>query len=98
MHRKNTGSIVYKLSTDGGDIWGTETELAASKDDHRITMGGTSVGNDGGRVQPAWFNDDLNDLKTNKDNSIEIAAFVPSVILGTGFGYSSPFVSISYVA
>ena len=67
-----TGNIVYQKSTDGGGTWGGETAMSVTGDDHRLVIGGTSVGTDGGRWMPVWFNDDLNDLLTNADNSIEI--------------------------
>jgi len=67
--------IHYKLSTDGGTIWGTETAVSVdTEDDHRGVAAGQSVGDDGGRFMPVWFNDDLNDLLVNSTNSVEIAA------------------------
>lgn len=69
-----TGSIKYKKSTDGGTTWGSESALSVTSDDHRLIYGGTSVGDDGGRFAPCWYNDDLDDLVTNADNSVEIAA------------------------
>lgn len=69
-----SGSIQYKKSTDGGGAWGSATALSVTSDDHRLICSGGSVGNAGGRWQPIWFNDDLNDMVTNKDNSVEIDA------------------------
>ena len=69
-----TGSILYKKSDDDGGTWGAATAMSATSDDHRLIMGGTSVGDEGGRWQPIWFNDDLIDLVTNTDNSVEISA------------------------
>lgn len=90
------GSVVYKKSTDGGLTWGTETAMSETSDDHKVVLGGTSVDSNGGRWQPIWFNDDLQDLITNKLNSVEIAASV--VAAGTQYGYSDPLISINYVA
>lgn len=69
----STGHIKYKSSSDGGTTWGSETDLSVTNDDHRGIYGGTMATTDGGRFQPCWFNDDLNDLITNFDNSIEFA-------------------------
>ena len=82
-----TGSIKYKKSTDGGGNWGSEKNMSVTSDDHKTVYGGTSIGNgDSGRWGPIWFNDDLNDLITNKDNSVEISPLLfDSAILGCNF-------------
>lgn len=77
-----TGSIKYKKSTDGGSNWGSETALSATSDDHCALISGSSIGDSGGRFQPIWFNDDLNDLITNYDNGVSIAAVA---VEGTNF-------------
>ncbi len=71
-----TSDIVYKISAGGTmDNWGSEQVYSeASPDDLRAVMGGRTVGDDGGRWQPVWFNDDNNDLLVNLVNDIEIAA------------------------
>lgn len=89
------GSVLYQKSTDGGDTWDGETAMSVTSDDHRMSTGGTSIGNDGGRFQPFWFNDDLNDLVTNKDNSIEFGVAVAAAAVDI-YGYSDVFVNISY--
>jgi len=66
------GSVYYVKSSDGGGSWETTIDLSVTDDDHRAVFGGSSVGEDGGRWQPIWFNDDLTDLMTNKDNSVEL--------------------------
>ncbi len=68
-----TGHIVYQLSQDNGTTWDGETAMSVTNDDHRVVIGGTSIQDDGGRWMPIWYNDDLDDLKTNSDNSIEIS-------------------------
>ena len=90
------GSIIYKESRDDGDSWIGPGLVSETADDHRLIMGGTSIGNDGGRFQPAWFNDDLNDLLTNK-----LTSSVFGVSGGGGditqyitFNYSDSFNSI----
>ncbi|KKN07625.1 hypothetical protein LCGC14_1065100 [marine sediment metagenome] len=67
-------TLRYKLSDDGGDTWGTETSLSQSADDFRWLSASHSIGDDGGRVSPIWFNDDLNDVLVNNSLSVEIAA------------------------
>jgi len=72
-----TVDIKYKKSADGGASWGAQqdySELAA--DNLRMVWAGMSVGTDGGKFQPAWFNDDLDDLYVNLVNDVHIA---PSV-------------------
>ena len=68
----------YKKSTDGGDTWEAEEPMSEdAEDDHRYSECGASVGNDGGRFQMVWFNDDLNDLITNVNNGVSIPAAAP---------------------
>lgn len=74
-----TTDIVFHISTDGMGAWGSEqaySELGA--DDNRIVAAGRTVGDDGGRYQPAWANDDLLDIYVNEVNDIEIAASAPA--------------------
>lgn len=77
-----TCDIVYHISTDGMGVWGSEQAYSeASPDDLRYVQSGRTVGDDGGRYQPIWFNDDLLDLFINEVNDVEIAAsaavFIP---------------------
>ncbi len=67
----------YKLSTDGMDSWEIETQLSVTDDDHKCIYSGGFVDAAGGRFMPMWLNEDLDDLITNKDNSIEIPAAPP---------------------
>ncbi len=72
-----TVDVKYKKSTDGGTTWGSEQDYSqASADDIRAVWAGISIGSDGGRFQPTWFNDDLDDLFVNVANSILVEAFV----------------------
>lgn len=79
----------YKKSDDGGGTWGSETAISEGTDDDlRGVFGGSSVGDDGGRFQPCWHNDDLDDFITNKVNSVEIsAAAVGGRIMGALGGH-----------
>lgn len=72
----SSGSVAakYKKSTDDGATWAGETSVSVTSDDHRYITGGTSIGDDGGRIQPVWYNDDLTDMVTNADNGVEITA------------------------
>jgi hypothetical protein len=65
----------YKVSTDGGTTWGSETALSETTDDHRgiWTDLSTAYGT-AGRFSPVWKNDDLFDLVTNAGNSVELTA------------------------
>ncbi len=73
-----TVDVKYKKSTDGGTTWGSEQSYSeAAADDIRALWAGISVGPDGGRFQPAFFNIDLTDLFVNLANSVYIA---PSVL------------------
>ena len=66
--------VVFHKSADGGDAWGTEQPYSETNDDNRNIGGGRTVGNNGGRIQWGFYNDDLADLFVNLVNDIEIAA------------------------
>ena len=72
-----TADVKYKKSTDGGTTWEAEEDYSeATEDDIRGVWSGVSVGLLGGKFQPMWFNDDLDDLFHNLVNSVDIE--VPS--------------------
>ncbi len=73
----SVGAIVYQKSINGGTNWGGQTAMSVTVGDHKLVIGGTSVGDSGGRWMPIWFNDDTRDLITNFDNSIEIPEVEP---------------------
>jgi hypothetical protein len=66
-------STFYKLSTDDGSTWGTETAISETVDDLRmISAGGICPSGASGRFEPSWVNDDLDDLVSNYANSVAI--------------------------
>ena len=72
-----TVDAVYHLSTDNMGTWASESAYSeAAADDIRIISAGRSVGNDGGRYQPAFYNDDNIEILVNEVNDVEIAAAV----------------------
>jgi len=67
--------VVFHKSTDGMGSWGAEQAYSESApDDFRNVDGGRTVGNDGGRIQWSFFDDDEVDIYVNLVNDIEIAA------------------------
>jgi hypothetical protein len=70
-----TVDAVYHLSTDDMGTWDAESAYSeAAADDLRLVHAGRTVGDAGGRYQPAFWNDDLNDIFVNETNDVEIAA------------------------
>lgn len=71
----DTVDVHYKKSDDGGANWGAEQDYSeGANDDFRAVWAGISVGDAGGKFQPAWFDDDFNDLLCNLTNDVDIAA------------------------
>ncbi len=67
--------VVFHLSDDDLATWEAEeaySEQAA--DDFRMIGSGRTTGNDGGRYQPIWHDDDQTELYVNETNDVEIAA------------------------
>ena len=76
-----SSDIVYHISTDGMGIWGTEQAYSEdTPDDIRLVNAGRTVGDSGGRYQPAFYNDDLFNIFINEVLDIEIA------VAGVGVG------------
>lgn len=67
-------NVYYKKSTDDGSTWGSQTAYGEDADADIRTVTGGACGTAGGRFQPLFFNDDLNDIFVNLTNDIEIAA------------------------
>lgn len=70
-----TVDVVYHKSDDGMATWGSElTYSEAAQDDNRRVSGTRTIGDNGGRIQWSWYNDDLLDIYVNLVNDIEIFA------------------------
>ncbi len=71
----NNIEVFYQVSTDDLTSWDGEVVMSEDGvDDLRSTHAGRTVGDSGGRFQPSWFNDDLNDVLINETNDEVIAA------------------------
>lgn len=64
----------FKLSVNGMTDWGTEQTYGIENANLRIVRAGHTVGDDGGRVMPAWYSESITDLLVNDGNDVEIAA------------------------
>lgn len=93
-----TVDVVYHLSDDGMGSWGAEQAYSeAAADDIRLVPAGRTVGDDGGRYQPCFYNSDLRDIFVNETNDVEItaaAAFVLGQAAITGVGSLVPAASL----
>ena len=70
-----TVTAYYQKSTDGMTNWDGQAAMQAdAADDERWISAGAVKAAWGGKFQPVWFNDDLNDIFTNTDNGVSIAA------------------------
>ncbi len=68
-------AVFYQKSADGGANWGGQTAMQADAEDNERWISCGAVKKEwGGKFQPVWFDDDDNDLFTNTDNGISIAA------------------------
>lgn len=72
----------YKKSEDGGDTWGSQLAYQedVADDERYIAAGHSTPGAAAGRFEPVFFNDDLNDLLVNVNNSVEITVAPPVAI------------------
>ena len=85
-----TVDCVFHISTDGMGAWGTEKAYSeAAADDIQLLTAGRSVGNDGGRYQPAFYNDDLGDIFVNEVNDVEIVAVSGALTISEVDGLTS---------
>jgi len=81
-----TVDVVFHLSDDNLATWEAESAYSeAAADDNRRVQGGRTIGTSGGRIQWAFFNDDLNDLFVNEVNDIEIEAVEGDHAISFGF-------------
>lgn len=71
----NDGRVKFINSSDGGQTWSSPVELDMG-DDFRSTLGGISVGNDGGWYMPQYHNDDANDILVELAFAVHIPPFV----------------------
>jgi len=67
--------VVFYKSDDGMGSWGDEQAYSETTDDYRLVHGGRTIGDDGGRIQWSFYDDDEVDIYVNLVNDIEIAAF-----------------------
>lgn len=82
-----TVNVVYHKSSDDGSTWGSEQAYSeAAADDLRRVSSGRTSSNRGGRWQPAFFNDDLNNVYINLTNDVAIAgsAAIAAVLAAAG--------------
>ena len=68
-----TVQCYFKKSDDGMGTWGTEQTYGILNDDITKTSLGRTIGDEGGRIMPVFFNDDLNDTLVNDGNDVQIA-------------------------
>ena len=72
---------LYQVSQDGGANWDGKVVLSDNaQDDLRWVSSGAIHPTGGGRFAPQWYNDDLVDLFSTYDNSIEIDVSIHDVV------------------
>ncbi len=82
----STVDAVFHISTDDMGVWGSEQAYSeAAADDFRLCHAGRQVGDDGGRYQPSFHNDDDTEIFVNEVNDVEIAAV--SVVAAAAYAY-----------
>lgn len=74
----STVDVKYRLSTDDASTWSgaAQTVSEDAADDNRLLGSSHMAAADGGRFQPVWFNDDLNNNYNNLNTDVEIPALV----------------------
>lgn len=73
-----TVDVVYKLSTDGMVVWGSEQAMSEDAADNLQQLASTlSVSSDGGLFLPIWANLTPDDYLCNVNNAVSIDPFVP---------------------
>lgn len=74
---------LYQKSTDGGGTWDGQVTLSDdAEEDYRYISVGAVMESGGGFFMPMWFDDDDNDMLSNKANAVAIeAGFIPMVIV-----------------
>ena len=83
----NLVAAFYQKSDDGAGSWGGQQAMQAdAEDDMRGISAGAAKKEWGGKFQPIWFDDDDDDLFTNADNGISIAAEAVPVEQAVGGG------------
>lgn len=72
---RDTVDVVFHISTNGMTSWGSEQAYSESApDDFVLVQAGRTVGDAGGRYQPAFYDGDDVDIYVNETNDVEIAA------------------------
>lgn len=70
-------SVYYKVSTDDGSTWSSETAISENaEDDLRVIGTPISISDNGGRWQPVFYNDDTTDHFINLNTEVVISAVV----------------------
>lgn len=69
----DSNDIVYIKSTNGGTSWGSVNSYSETTDNY-LVIGYSAMGVTGGRFQPAWFDDDDEDIFVNLVNDVELIA------------------------
>ncbi len=82
----STVRVYFKKSDDGMATWGTEQTYGILNDDIRTTSLGRTIGGEGGRIMPAFHNEDLSDALINDGNDVLIPpqkTFTVDALIGT---------------
>jgi cysteine-rich repeat protein len=97
--QSNDVDIKFRKYDAGTSSWDIETLFSGTftppqtNENKKLVSAGTSVGSDGGRFMPVWFEDNNNEIYTNDVNDIELLASgdaFPVIDFGGGTPPSSP--------